>query len=254
MAKPDNIIQVAEDAHINWINFGPPGSGKSKLLSTAPNLLVLASNKDETIPMRGSGAEVWVVHDYNDLTEAVDYIRHEGIRTYEWVGFDNATLFQDQGMEMIMADLVMKKPHRNKYIPDKAEYMLNQQMMGGLVRSLVQLPINFCMTAHVMQVQDEEGEDLMLPAFQGGTFLFSQKMCGYMNLVTYMRVARRDKKLTRVLYTSNTGKVQAKDRFEVFAPKEFDLTVPKIIEKIGPLGRIRPTRTRKKSTKKTTRK
>lgn len=248
MREPRNIIEVRARSHVNWMLYGEPGVGKSRLVGTAPKLLVLANNVDEVVGIDNPDATVIEVADYHDLSDAVEYVRHEGVKKFEWVAFDNATLFQEQGMDQIMAELVAAKPHRDIDRPDKAEYGLNQNRLGRLIRLLIAAPINFVMTAHVMRSLNEQEEDIILPAFQGGQGLFSQKLCGWMNLVTYMEVRRSKGKFVRVLNTANSGRVQSKDRFDKLARREIDLTVPELTAKLE----LKPQSTRRRRTKKTT--
>ena len=248
MSKPPQIKPLAKAGHINWLNYGEPGVGKSVLAGTSPNALHLASHPDETVSMRDSGSDLWIVPDYDELAEACEYVMHEGHKEYDWVWLDNGTLMQEQGLDNIMEDVVAQKPHLNRWIPDRPQYLINQNRYSHLIRMLVQAPVNFGMTAHVMVMTTEDDTDLYVPLLQGGQGIFSQKVCGYMNLVTYMKVAKKEGQSRRVLYTSNTGKIQAKDRFGVLEPRVVDPTVPAIVSAIQ--GKPKPRPRRRKTTTK----
>lgn len=255
MTKPRNVIKVRDKAHVNMMLYGEPGVGKSVFAGTAPNALILANNPDETVSMVDSDADVWHVPDYHALSDAVEYVWHEGHSDYEWVWFDNGSLFQEQGMDQIMDDAVAAKPHLNRWIPDRPQYLTNQNRLGLMIRRLTMAPINFGMTAHVQRVEDDDGRTILLPAFQGGQGLFAQRLCGYMNVVGYMKaVSSKDGGEKRYIYTRKTAKFQAKDRFRALEPKEEGLTVPILMQKIGSKGTppSRAKRTARKRTRKTT--
>jgi hypothetical protein len=218
-----------EGSTINIIIYGEPGVGKSVLAGTSNNGLLLLNDGDEgsSAARQGSTCDSWVVHDYNDLTDAYEYLRHED-HGYDWVWLDNASLFQEQGMDQIMEDLIAEKPHRNRFVPDMQQYLVNQNRMSLLLRNLKSLPVNFGMTAHVMEWSDEEGETRTQPAFQGGQGAFSQKICGYMNIVGYLHVKKIGDKEERILLTQKTAKRVAKDRFNALGGRVVNPTIPKI--------------------------
>ena len=229
------IRPIGDEAFINMAVFGYPGVGKSLFAGTSPKALILANKANETVSMKkaGSKAEMWVCTDITDLTEAYEYVRHEGVRKYDWIWLDNATLFQDQNMDMIMEDLLARKPHRDRYIPDQAEYLRNQNMVSLLIRNLTALPINFGWTAHVMKVLDNEENPVLLPMIQGGRGDLSQKLCGYMNVVMYLDKGEKNPE-NRIGRFQPHEMIYAKDRFGVLGRSMLNPTVPKITKLIKP--------------------
>lgn len=256
-------MPVSDDSgHFNWMIYGKPGTGKSVLAGTSEKALLLLNDDDEgTSPaLHGSTADRWIVHDYGDLTDAYEYLAHGGLENYDWVWLDNSTLFQEQGMDQIMMDLVAEKPHRSQFVPDKAEYLMNQNRLGTLVRQFKNLPVNFGMTAHVMRTEDDDGKIELLPLFQGGQGALSQKFAGYMGLVGYMDVVVKGGVAKRILYTDKRGKIYAKDRYSAFGGKVVDPTIPGMVATIEakraasakPATVRKPRRATKSTIKKTT--
>ena len=255
--RPKAIMPVkGSESHYKFMIYGKPGSGKTVLAGTSPNALLLLNDDDEatSADIMGSTADKWVVRDYGDLNEAYEYLRHGGTEGYEWLWLDNATLFQEQGMDQIMLDLVSEKAHRNQFVPDKAEYLENQNRLGTFVRQFKSLPINFGMTAHVMRSEDDDGKVEYLPLFQGGQGALSQKFCGYMGLVGYYTTARKDGQTQRTLITDKRGKYYAKDRYDAFGGKILEPTIPEMVKAIeAKRATAQPAKpARRRTTKKTT--
>lgn len=229
--RPTHIRPTSEGGLIRWLNYGLPGVGKSKLIGTSAAVkpvLVLASSEDETVSISSDKVFMWHTPNVSDLTDALEELRHGLATKYSWIWLDNGTLLQDQNMDWIMANLVAAKPHRSVYKPDKAEFGENQNMMGLFVRNFVNLPTNVGITAHVMESTDLNDKPTYLPMFQGGKGAFSQKICGYMNVVTYMDVVQKEKLSIRRLHFQKTGKIYAKDRWGVFGDRMTDPTIAKM--------------------------
>lgn len=259
MARPAAIVPIAESQQfINILVYGEPGCGKTVLAGTSPDVLILdADDGTESAARQKSTGDKWVVRDYSDLTEVYEYLRHED-HGYKWVWLDSGTIFQELGMDQILTDLHAAKPHRSLYIPDKAEYMENQNRLGIWVRNMKALPINFGITAHAMRTEDEDGKVLYLPAFQGGQGALSQKICGYMGIVGYMYVVVKKTGTDRVLLTTKRSKYLAKDRFDAFGGKLVNPTIPQMeaaVQKaLGAAPATKAPRTRKATARSTSRK
>lgn len=184
----------------------------------------------ESAAIQGSKAEKWKMTDWNDMDEAFEFLRHEN-HGFKWVWLDSITLFQELGLDMIMEDLVAMKPHRELWLPDKGEYGQNMRRMGMWVRNVKPLPFNFGIIAHAMRYEDDEGNELMWPAIQG--INMPQKVCGYMGIVGYYTVRRKEGKDERLLLTSKTAKYYAKDRFDALGGRLTNPTIPMIEELVA---------------------
>lgn len=250
MAGVASIKPISETdvRHARIMIHGDAGIGKTTLAASAPNCLILANNSEQGVgpARRGIKADQWVVRDYTDMEEAMDWLKHSRENKYDWIIWDNASLFQEQGMLMIMDDLVAANPSRNLYIPDKPQYLLSQQRMYRIMTDLDGLPMNVIVVAHsmLMETQDEEGKDVekIVPMFQGGKGVFSEKLCGMVSSIWYlhMKRMRKDGEPIDVRYLTvergGLGLVHVKDGYGVGNMPE--PTMPKLISKMSlPEGR-----------------
>lgn len=179
------------DSHIRMVLYGDPGVGKTPMIATGEKTLILdADNGTISAAIVGTEAERWRMRDWDDMGEASEYMRHEGFKKYRWVWLDSGTLFQDRGLDHIMRDLVSARAHRKIYAPDKGEYGQNMNRLLIWVREMVEIPINFGITAHTFRVERDDPEDpnnsktQYMPHFQGKQM--PDKICGEMNMVGFM--------------------------------------------------------------------
>lgn len=234
------------------LTYGAPGIGKTRFLGTAPKALFLVNSKSETVAVQNQDAQVWELSSHQEAIEAAEYCQHEGHRDFEHVIIDNGTLMMDANMRFIMDDLVALKPHRNLYVPDQAEYLLNQNQFMKFITEMHRAPMHVWLTAHVMRIEDPiSEEDMILPAFPGTRGLYSQKIAGLMNTVFYMGAKRKEGKTQRYIITGQSGKIQAKDRYEVLPRRMDEPTVPAIMAAVG-ATLPSPSKTTKRTTRKKT--
>jgi phage nucleotide-binding protein len=216
--------------------YGESGAGKTVLAASSPNALILdADNGMASAAALGMSCDVWSVKDYRDLDEAYDFRRRSPeAKKYDWLWLDSATLFQELGMDQIMQETVKRSPHRDPYVPDRLEYVRNQNHLSNWVRHMKALPGNFGITALVTRIEDEDGDVMYVPAITGGGKIpMYAKMCGYMDVVGRLYVTRKkgEEERHRLLQTQEDGKYYAKDRFNVLGQMR-DPSIPTLTDTV----------------------
>lgn len=232
MARPQAIMPVQRTRNfIKMALYGYPGAGKSVLAGTSPKALILCHDMDEVSSAKehGSKADAWEINTVEDLEEAYNYVRHDGLDEYEWVWIDNLSLLQDRLMDAVMEALVLAKPHRNRWVPDQPEYLQVQNQISTYVRNFVTLPIHFGWTAHVMEGYDSEAEAKLMPLVQGGQGNLSQKLCGWGNVTAYMyATGTKEGGERRRITVGSRSRYYAKSRFRGLQGEMIAPTIPRI--------------------------
>lgn len=224
---------------LRMLVYGDPGSGKTALLGTSPNCLILnadGADGTDSAMVLGSKADEMEISNYKDLKYAFEFLKHEK-HSYDWVWFDSVTLFQDKGMDDIMRELLVKSPHRDADIPDVKEYLRNMNRLNRWLRNMKTLPINLGLTAHEMRIEDEDGDVTYMPLIAGKNM--PTKWCGNMSIVGHLIPKKakggKEKEVAwrgNVLTTVRTGKWYGKDRFNALGGRMYNPTIPKIIAAI----------------------
>jgi hypothetical protein len=244
VSKPSGIRVVKPGKKIKLLVYGLPGSGKSVLAGTSPRCLILRPPTDhlDSLPA-DTDVEEWVLNDWDDMNEAMEYLRHEGGKDYDWVWIDSISLLQDHTLDHVWADAVARKPDRAKFGVDKGEYGINMTRLGSWFRHVVGGDqFNFGVTAHPFETTDLESEPVMMPWVQGRQM--AEKICGYMNCVGRLYVAeKKDGTPYRVLETEHKGLYWAKDQLGI--GRMVEPTIPKIMSKVA--AAKTPTKTASRS-------
>lgn len=236
MARPQAIEPITEDdAFLRVCIYGDNGIGKTPLIAGSKPKCLIIDADGGTQSAVGSGADRWQVKDWNDMTEALDYMMAEGHRYYHWWWLDSITGMQTNGIAHIMADVVAVKPHRKPYQIDQGEIGLNMNRIKDWFRLANSVPCNFGMTAHPVRYTDEweeEPEVKLWPYVQGRNM--PQTIMGYMNVIGYMtRRNLQSGDVAPVLYVGGLPNVTTRDRFAALPERIIRPSMIKIEEAIA---------------------
>lgn len=228
---------------INFCLYADPGSGKTGFLGShdKPVLIADADPGTETIASLNGTADVEVCEDFADLHELYETIKNGGFsKDYDWFWLDSGTIFQERALhDEVLPEAIAANPHRSKaggaYVPDVREYLIVQNQLSKLIRHFVGLPINFGFTAMAdLYEYGEDAEERYMPMIQGGDGKLSAKLCGYMNVVGYMRTLddEDDEEFHNAILFRKTGKFYAKDRFDALGDMMEDPTLADVTSRI----------------------
>lgn len=263
MSLPRAIIDLEEYTEsINALVYGPSNAGKTTLAGQLPNNLILATEQGTVSAARSStkakNVKVWEIKKWSDLEEAFVYLRDED-HPFEWVTIDSLTNMQQMMLREILGVANEKRPTGTDIdIPQIQDYQKWQNMFKRFVTDFNGLPINVLWTAQTMELEDSDGEEIVLPFIQGKKGEISRWVCAQMHLVMHYSKKKRKKEddavVRRLLFEEHKGNF-AKDRYGIF-PRV--VVVAKDDEQLSDLGKLmqsiklKPTAKPEKKTEKVT--
>lgn len=223
MTLPSAIVDL--DATVDnpkLLVFGKPRCGKTTLIGSDDNVLILDCEPFGTISakrargkFKGKNVKRWPIREYPDWQKAMEWMR--GLAEagkpipFDWVAVDTISSLQERIlMRYVLDKMLVKKPERNKYIPDKPEYLETQKTLVEEIKRLNDLPVNCLYTAHVMEVDVPGGDSFYYPKIQGKKFEIAQEVLSMTTAYGYMYTNVR-KKDGKPVKDTTTGKV-IKDR------------------------------------------
>jgi hypothetical protein len=186
-----------------------------------PGSLILHPPTDHMDSIRVTGADEWEIHDWAEMLNALEYLRHDGAKDYKWAWLDSISLWQDTGLDDIWEGVIQLRPDRAQWSLDKGEYGINMWRLQQWVRTAISIPnLNIGITAHPAEMLNPIDNEIKLqPWIQGKNM--STKIQGYMKIVAYLEVVPADQNTSgrprRVLRTAGTERFEAKDQFDAFA-------------------------------------
>lgn len=191
-----------QSSGVKVLVYGMAGAGKTTLISTLPNPVVLSA-EGGLLSLAGSEIPYVEVSSYGTLQEA-----------YEWfVSSDEARNFESIALDSIseIAEVVLNHEKKQTKDPRQA-YGAMQEQMADLVRAFRDIPERHVyMTAKLEKAQDEMGRILYAPSMPGNKS--AQNLPYFFDEVFALRVELDpDGNKTRALMTDSDGLWSAKDR------------------------------------------
>ena len=207
---------------VKLLVYGQAGSGKTSLIKTLPNPIVLSA-EGGLLSIQDADLPYLEITDMASLKEA-----------YEWITSSaEATGFQSIALDSIseIAEVVLNYEKKTNKDP-RAAYGAMQEQMADIIRAFRDIPgKNVYMSAKLEKTQDEMGRVLYAPSMPGNKT--GQSLPYFFDLVLALRVEKDAEGATqRALMCDSDGLWLAKDRSgKLDAWESADLG--EIISKIG---------------------
>jgi hypothetical protein len=236
--KPDAIKKASESEHIFMGLYSLPGVGKTRLIGTLtemyPNRVLMVKpptdHTESLSPEAKRLLDVWTVSDHSELTDVLEYMRHDGGKDYDWIWIDSLTLLIDHCLDGMWDDIIAEKPHRAKFNLDKGEYYNNMVRLSRVARHLIgRDQFNFGWTAHTMDGEMPDGTELLVPQIHVRGMW--SKFCAMMNIVAYYEKKTLDDGVAhRILRVQETDGYYAKNQLgDLPKDRMVDPTMPRLL-------------------------
>lgn len=175
------------DEYVRVFVAGPTGSGKTRLamsVADIPEMLpCLLFNYDAGTMsvVRRKGIHVVKPNTWIETQRLLVALRNNPGR-YNSIAIDDGVEFSRQAMSGVMKDF------DNKDIPNRADYLRQQERMRVAIRFFRDYPAHFIMTAKTRDREDSEsGGFVTVPGLAG---VLAVELPGYFDIVGYLTVGR----------------------------------------------------------------
>ncbi len=167
------------DPYLKAMAYGHQGSGKTKMASTAPDVLIIDMNEQGTRSGSKSDGYGINVERWEQVPDLYWYLK-SGKHNYKSVALDTLT-----GMQGLCMSFVMRGSRHEA--PTRREYGQTGVLMSGMVTAFRNLPMHVFFTAQERTLWEGEGDDrelvgytIDLPASSRTTALASVGIVGHL--------------------------------------------------------------------------
>ena len=241
---------------INLLIYGDSNVGKTWLAGTCPGRTywLVCEPGYKSAARNGAIGYGRRIADTATALAAIDWLNASGknrkprYSNLDWIVLDGLSTMQDRFRLGYAAEAFdinpEKRQHRN--LPDKPDYFNTQNFLKSWIPQLVDMPVNFLITAHAYRTDNtEDGELLVFPGIQGKVTETANAISGLMDATGYfssrrMRVKGQEStKVIRRLWfdqpDSSWGgdsRYVVGDKFNCLGPYIDFPTIPKLLERI----------------------
>src|SRR5688500_3478078 len=251
-------LDQGQSEHVNLLFYGDSNAGKTVLSGTCPEKtfwLVCEPGFKAAVRSRAKRGEpphkgARRISDSATAWAAVEWLEHR--KRYErldWIVLDGLSTMQDRFRLAYAAEAFdinpEKRAHRN--LPDRPDYFNTQNFLKSWIPRLVDMPVNFIITAHAYRTdKTEDGDLLVFPGIQGKVTETANAISGLMDATGYyaarrMRTKSGESKMIRRMWFDQPDekwggegvRYIVGDKFDCLGPYMDFPTIPKIMAKIG---------------------
>jgi hypothetical protein len=211
--------------------YGKSGSGKTRLVSTAPKVLVIDVNEEGTDSVRNDiDPNVFQVKFWQEINDVFWYLE-SGDHPYESVALDGITSLQTLCMKFVLGDESSRDASRDPDMASRQVYGKVNELMKTQIINFRNLPLNVLFTALERKKatgddEDEEVEVFSSPQCSPGvanTLEAAVGMIGFLQATTvYAPKKEGEKKRRRVrrtrLLVGPSDRYLTKDRYGLMVP------------------------------------
>jgi phage nucleotide-binding protein len=232
------------DPYFTALIYGRPGAGKTRLSSTAPNVLLIDVNERGTVSTRrDTNPWVFPLEYWGEVNDVYWYL-HSGDHEYDTVAIDGVSSLQSLCMKFVLGDESSRDASRDPDMPSRQIYNKVAELMKTQITNFRNLPMNIIFTAQqrTREIGEEEGDMEIIVTPNCTPAIASHleaavAVIGHLSASTVtVRVrkggkVRREQRVRRQLLVGPSERFLTKDRFGVFGAQVDAPDLSEMIEK-----------------------
>jgi hypothetical protein len=204
------IVKAAEGMNnkksgfIQFLVMGQTGSGKSHLIATAKNPLILLTeaNGFASIAASNPNANICPCYNLKDFDEALRAIKDGKIKDFDTLIIDSLTEFQRMIKERILTQT------KKSYLSQNDWGTLASDMIK-YIRAIIRLPCDFVATTLIDdRVEETSGIRYVKPMFEGQKT--AAQICTFFTAVGLVYKEEKENQITRALLLDGPDRISIK--------------------------------------------
>lgn len=183
-------LEVFSESY-NILVYGPAGHGKTALAGGAPNATYMSTEKGVVTAKRiGHKAKLMRTPSWEHCLSAMNKA-DATLGPEDWLICDSGTRMQLMYYRWILRTIKAAKPNRDLDIAAIQDHQKWQKGFQRFVDHMIDAPYNLIMVATPMTREDEDGDDAVVPHFEGKGRTISDYISAQFDTVLYYAVSRK---------------------------------------------------------------